>query len=257
MDVLRTIMAERADDARAAARSLSRDVLEAQASRRTPRPLRDALARAGTHIVAETKKASPSAGVLCASYDPAATATRYAEAGAIGISVLTEPRHFEGAPEHLQAVRDAVALPVLRKDFIAHPFQVLETAAMGADVILLIVAGLDTALMQDLYEEARARELDVLVEAHTGEELERALACPDAIVGVNSRNLKTLETDLDVARALGRDLPPDRIAIAESGIRTREDILSLEAAGYRGFLVGESLLRHGDPGAALRALRGA
>ena len=170
--------------------------------------------------------------------------------------MLTEPRHFLGCEEHVREVRDAVSLPVLRKDFMCDSYQLHEASAWGADLILLIVAALDPHLMRDLYEEAVSIGLEVLVESHTGRELEKALELEAAIVGVNSRNLKTLKTDLAVARELASEIPEGRYAIAESGIKTRADIDSLLAVGYQGFLIGESLLKEGEPGENLALLIG-
>jgi indole-3-glycerol phosphate synthase len=203
------------------------------------------------------KQASPSAGLLRPDYDPAARAAAYDRGGAAGLSVLTEPTHFRGSADDLRAARAASTLPILCKDFFCDPYQVLQAAAWGADVVLLIVAALDKRELRELYAAAREQNLEVLVESHSRAELGPALALEDAIVGVNSRNLKTLQTDLAVAAALAADIPPDRLSIAESGIRDREDIERLEALGYDGFLVGETLMRNADPERALAALRGA
>ena len=257
MDVLRQVMDERRGDVQAARRHCSEPVLRAEAAARRHRSLQAKLREGGgTRIVAEVKKASPSAGILRPEYAPGAIAREYAAAGAAGISVLTEPRHFLGGEAHLREVRRVVDLPVLRKDFICDPYQVLESAAWGADVVLLIVAALDTGLLRRLYTHAREIGLEVLVEAHTAIEVATALALPEAILGINSRNLKTLVTDLGVAENLAKQIPDGRLSIAESGIRTREDIVRMESCGYDGFLVGEALLRAAAPGAALQALRG-
>jgi indole-3-glycerol phosphate synthase len=228
--------------------------LEAQAAQRVHHPFGSALRRPGTRIVAEMKKASPSAGRLREDYRPAEIAALYDRAGAAAVSVLTEPRHFGGSAGHLRTVRRCVELPILRKDFICDPYQVIEAAAWGADVVLLIVAALDPGQLRDLYACARTHRLDVLVESHTPGELELALTLNEAVVGVNSRNLKTLQTDLAVARELAAAIPPGRLAIAESGIRTRADIVDLEAHGYSGFLIGESIIGHPDPAAKLGEL---
>jgi indole-3-glycerol phosphate synthase len=201
------------------------------------------------------KKASPSAGLLRPSFDPAALAQAYVSGGAVAISVLTEPKYFQGSQADLKAVRRSVKIPVLRKDFTVDVYQVLEAAAWGADVVLLIVAALAPDQCEILYKESRELGLDVIVEVHSESELKVALACDEAIIGVNSRNLKTLKTDLTVAYELARRMPADRLCIAESGIKTREDILGLQEAGYKGFLIGESLLRETSPGKALKALR--
>jgi len=207
-------------------------------------------------IIAEMKKASPSAGLLRPRYAPSVLARRYEEAGAAGISVLTEPRKFLGSPRHLAAARAACGLPVLRKDFISEPYQVWEAAAWGADVVLLIASVLDDGTMRALHREAGRARLEVLVEAHTADELKRARRLDGAILGVNSRNLRTMRTDLAVAFGLARLLPRGVQAVAESGIRTRDDIERLRDAGYSGFLIGETLMRSARPWEELMELSG-
>jgi indole-3-glycerol phosphate synthase len=202
------------------------------------------------------KKASPSAGLLQAAYRPVEIARRYRDAGAAAISVLTEPRHFKGSGSDLREVRRVVELPILRKDFMCDPYQVYEAAAWGADVILLIVAALERSVLEGLYREALACGLDVLVEAHTEAELDVGLGLEQAVIGVNSRDLKTLRTDLAVARGLAARIPAGRLAVAESGIRSYADVEMLAEAGYRGFLVGEALMRGGAPEAKLAQLLG-
>ncbi len=256
-DVLVRIVRDRRKDIAAAKRSVAVNELYslieqrvdyyslAAALRQSPAP----------RIIAEVKKASPSAGLLRPSFDAAALAQAYVSGGAAAISVLTEPNYFQGSQADLKAVRRCVKIPVLRKDFMVDIYQVLESAAWGADVVLLIVAALAPGQCEILYKESRELGLDVIVEVHTAAELKVALACEDAIIGVNSRNLKTLKTDLAVAYELAKQMPADRICIAESGIKTREDIFGLQDAGYKGFLIGESLLRETSPGKALKALR--
>lgn len=258
MNVLEAIMKERAADAAAARRRVPPAALEEAARGRSHRSLRAALEVGGAtaRVIAEVKKASPSAGLLQPDYHPERTARLYAGAGACAVSVLTEPRHFLGSEAHLRAVRAAVDVPILRKDFVSDPYQVLEAAAWGADVVLLIVAALGAGQMGELHAAACEQGLDVLAEAHTGREVEAALELPGAVIGVNSRDLKTLKTDLAVALDLGSAIPRERLAVAESGIRSRADVERLLAAGYRGFLIGESLLREGDPAAKLRELLG-
>lgn len=256
-NILEQIAAERRADFQALAGSIDRGDLDRRARRRRPRSLKQRLAETGPGVpavIAEVKKASPSAGVLSSDYDPAATARGYAAAGAAAISVLTEPRHFQGRGEDLAAVRAAVDRPLLCKDFMVDPLQVPLAAAWGADLILLIAALLTDAEMRDLSARARDYGLEILCEAHTREEVERSLAVDDALIGVNSRNLKTLKTDLAVARELAAVIPADRLAVAESGIRTAAEIRDLMGLGYRGFLIGESLLRGGSPGDSLRLL---
>ena len=257
---LQQVSAARRRDALQTARRMSPAVLEKQIAGlpRTRSLLKCLQNRRGPErlpiIIAEVKKASPSAGILRAAYDPAGLAVQYARGGAAAISVLTEPRYFLGNDLDLKRVRAAVRLPVLRKDFISTPYQILETRVWGADVVLLIVAALSRGRLRELYELARAIGLDVLAEAHSREELERALALPGAIIGINSRNLRTLRTDLNVARNLAQYIPANRAAVAESGIKTRRDIRGLLARGYKGFLIGESILRAGNVAAKLRRL---
>jgi indole-3-glycerol phosphate synthase len=254
-DILAQIMRERRRDVARARRRVSLENLLWEAEKRPRRSLASRLAlQGGPHVVAEVKKASPSAGLLREDYDPAALAREYAAAGATGISVLTEPRHFLGTEDDLRRVRAAVKLPVLRKDFICDPYQLAEAAAWGADVVLLIAAALDPGLCRTLYRESRELGLEAIVEVHNLDELAVAVECEEAIIGVNSRDLRTLKTNLAVAQALAAAIPDDRLCIAESGIKTPGDLRTLSAAGYDGFLVGESLLRQGSPGEALRTL---
>ena len=206
-------------------------------------------------IVAECKRRSPSRGILRVDYNPAQHARDYAQAGAAAISVLTEPAFFDGAPAHLAQVREAVDLPLLRKDFIVCRYQLVEAAALGADAVLLIVGALDDRALQSLIAHARALGLAALVEVHDRRELHRALEAGAEIVGVNSRDLRTLAVDLQVLDQLARDLPPHITAVAESGIRTADDLARLSRAGYHAFLVGERLIAQPHPGAALRELR--
>ena len=256
MDVLARIMAERRAAVQTDQAAVPLAQLEKRAAGRVHHSLIASLrAGTGTAILAEVKKASPSAGLLRPEYDPAALAASYAAAGAVGISVLTEPLHFLGSAQHVQAVRAAVNLPILRKDFMCDPYQVAEAAAWGADVILLIAAALTREQMVLLYRAAQDHGLDVLAEVHDRHELEQVLGLERAVIGVNSRNLKTLKTDLATARSLVAHIPGERLAIAESGIRSRQEIEELEALGYSGFLIGESLLRQADPGMALGLLR--
>jgi indole-3-glycerol phosphate synthase len=258
MNILESIMAERRADVAASKVAVPPTELEAMAAGRAHHSLRRRLAEcSGTAIVAEIKKASPSAGLLRPEYDPAGIASAYETSGAAGISILTEPRHFLGGAAHLRAVRAVVQLPILRKDFICDPYQMLEAAAWGADVVLLIVAALGRGEMRDLHAAAVGYGLEVLVESHSAAELDAAMELEDAILGVNSRNLKTLRTDLAVAREISELLPAGRQAIAESGIHSRADVESLEQCGYSGFLVGETLMKNSDPGERLRELLGA
>jgi indole-3-glycerol phosphate synthase len=257
LNLLETIMGERRADVREARQRCPPAELAAMAAGRRHHSLVERLRSGpGPRIIAEMKKASPSAGLICADYDPVSIGRSYEAAGAAGISVLTEPRRFLGRLEHLRDVRAAVRLPVLRKDFVCDPYQIVESAAWGADAVLLIVAALSGEELRRLYEEALAWGLDVLVESHTAAELEAALALERAILGINSRDLRTLRTDLAVARSLAARVPADRLSVAESGIRGRADVLDLASLGYDGFLVGAALLSAGDPGKGLREMVG-
>lgn len=211
----------------------------------------------GPRIIAECKRRSPSRGILRQDYLPAAHARAYAEAGAVAISVLTEPTFFDGSLEHLRQVRAAVEIPVLRKDFIVSAYQLLEAAALGADAVLLIVGALEQRELVGLLRAADSLRLAALVEVHDLMELRRAVEADARVVGVNSRNLRTLAVDPCVFDAVASELPPGLTAVAESGIRTRDDLMRLSRAGYHAFLVGERLIAQPDPGDALRELRGA
>jgi indole-3-glycerol phosphate synthase len=229
-----------------------------RASRRQARGVtfRDALrASPAPRIIAECKRRSPSRGILRKNYDPAAHAVAYARAGAAAISVLTEPTFFDGSLDHLEQVRAAVDVPLLRKDFIVTEYQLLEAVACGADAVLLIVGALNDPELRQLALSASNLGLAAVVEVHDRLELERAVNAGADIVGVNSRNLRTLAVDPAVLEDVGRLIPAGVIAVAESGIRTPADIERLSGLGYSAFLVGERLIVEADPGAALRALR--
>jgi indole-3-glycerol phosphate synthase len=221
------------------------------------RALSGGMATDRPRVIAECKRRSPSKGILRKDYDPAAHACAYAQAGAAAISVLTEPTFFDGSPDHLRQVRAAVELPVLRKDFIVTEYQLLEAVALGADAVLLIAAALAQHELVELLGTAEGLGLAALIEVHDRAELHRALDAGARIIGVNSRNLRTLAVDLTVLDVLAGELPRGVTAVAESGIRTRDDITRLSRAGYHAFLVGERLIAQPDPGAALRELRGA
>jgi indole-3-glycerol phosphate synthase len=208
----------------------------------------------GVNVIAECKRRSPSKGVLREDYDPVAIATAYAAAGAAAISVLTEPTFFDGSLDHLRAVRAAVDVPLLRKDFIVSEYQLLEAKVAGADAVLLIVAALRPAELKVLHDHARRHGLDVLVEAHDANEVAIAIDAGARIIGVNNRNLRTLTVDVHASDTLVAAIPADVIAVSESGLKTAADIVRLKALGYRAFLIGERLMTVPDPRSALAEL---
>ncbi len=205
-------------------------------------------------VIAEVKKASPSKGVIREDFDPAQIAAQYEAGGATCLSVLTDRDFFQGGEAYLQAARSSCSLPVLRKDFTVDPYQVAEARAIGADAILLIVAALGDEQMADLTATADHYGLDVLVEVHDARELERALALPTRLVGINNRNLRDFSTTLDTTLSLLGAIPDDRIVVTESAIHTREDVRAMREAGVSAFLVGEAFMRAEDPGKALSEL---
>jgi indole-3-glycerol phosphate synthase len=217
---------------------------------------RDSLRLPGLRIIAECKRRSPSRGILRGTYDPVAIARSYEANGAAAISVLTEPTFFDGALAHLQAVRRAVHLPLLRKDFLVTPYQVHEAAAAGANAVLLIVAALDDGQLRALMAEATRLGLDALVEVHDRAELDRALAAGATIVGVNSRNLRTLAVSVGVLDALAPSIPDEVTAVAESGLKTAGELERLKRLRYDAFLIGERFVTAAEPGQALAALVG-
>jgi indole-3-glycerol phosphate synthase len=261
-DTLAEICAAKRDHIAQKKRALSEAALSARLSEAPAlRPFAQALEQriaAGRHaLIAEIKKASPSRGVIRADFDPAALARAYLAGGASCLSVLTDTPYFQGRDEDLGVARAAAGLPVLRKDFILDPYQILESRYLGADCVLLIIAALDPALARELAAAAAELSLDVLVEVHDEAELEAALGLDTRLLGINNRDLKTLEVDLSTAETLAPMVPRDRIAVAESGIRGPADLDRLAHAGARAFLVGEWLMREKDVAAATRRLLGA
>jgi indole-3-glycerol phosphate synthase len=206
------------------------------------------------NLIAECKRRSPSRGVLRADYDPIAQAQAYERGGAAAISVLTEPSFFDGALDHLSRVRGAVTAPLLRKDFIVDPYQLLEARLAGADAVLLIVGALDDERLARLLDQARTLKLAALVEVHDELELQRALDSGATVIGVNNRNLRTLAVDLDVSARLAARMPDHVTAVSESGVGSAADVERLRGMGYRAFLVGERLMTSSDPEADLRVL---
>jgi indole-3-glycerol phosphate synthase len=206
------------------------------------------------NVIAECKRRSPSKGVLAADYDPASIARQYEQGGAAAISVLTEPTFFDGALEHLAAVRRAVSLPLLRKDFIVDEYQLFEARAAGADAILLIVAALEQADLVRLQKKAWDLGLAALVEVHDEGELARAIDAGARVIGVNNRNLRTLTVDVDASLRLAPMIPRDAVGVSESGLQSRGDLERLAAAGYKAFLIGERFMTDADPARAIRGL---
>jgi indole-3-glycerol phosphate synthase len=256
-DLLATILAATRRTVEIRAEGKPRHVLERAAADREPRAARfvEALANDSSfNVIAECKRRSPSAGVLRRDYSPEAVARTYEAAGAAAISILTEPTFFDGALDDLERARGSTGLPLLRKDFIVDDYQLVESRAAGADAILLIVAALADAVLARLIVEADTYGLAALVEVHNEPELERALHAGARVIGVNNRNLRTLEVSRAVAEELVEAIPADCIAVAESGLRTGADLARLRSLGYDAFLVGEHLMRTPDPGIALKQL---
>jgi len=214
------------------------------------------LAQPGARVIAECKRRSPSRGVLRGDYDAAAVARGYARAGAAAISVLTEPTFFDGSLDDLAAVRAAVDAPLLRKDFIVTEYQIAEATVAGADAVLLIVAALHDQDLRRLHAKAMATGLAALVEVHDAKELDRALTAGATLIGVNSRNLRTLEVDLSVFDELAARMPDGVTVVAESGLKSPADLRRLADLGYDAFLIGERFMTEADPGAALAQLLG-
>lgn len=258
-DVLRRILDRKREEVSAGKRQyalpeLERRAAEADGVRGFVDAISERVAAARPAVIAEIKKASPSKGLLREDFEPAAIARSYERHGAACLSVLTDRDFFQGDEAFLRAAREACALPVLRKDFIIDPWQVVETRAMGADCLLLIAAALSDMQMSELASAASEQGLDVLVEVHDGDELERALRLDLKLMGINNRDLRQFETRLETTLDLLERVPDDRIVVSESGIHQREDIARLQAAGVHAYLVGEAFMRAPDPGVALADL---
>jgi indole-3-glycerol phosphate synthase len=256
-DLLRAIVAatRRITEVRRARESIA--ILAARSEQARPQGERFKAAlgtRGRVNIIAECKRRSPSKGVLMAQYDPADIAGLYQRGGAAAISVLTEPCFFDGSLEHLSAVRAAVQLPLLRKDFVVEEYQLFEARAAGADAVLLIVGALEQPDLIDLRARAESMGLAALVEVHDEEELSRALDSGAGIIGVNNRNLRTLSVDVGASARLAGRIPPDVIAVSESGLKSRRDLDELAAQGYSAFLIGERFMTDPNPVGAMNEL---
>ena len=258
-DILTTILARKADEiaersARVSLADLRARIADAPPTRGFADALNAMIAQGDPAVIAEVKKASPSKGVIRPDFRPADIAVSYEFGGAACLSVLTDVDFFQGADDYLKQAREACTLPVLRKDFTVDPYQVYEARVLGADCILLIVAALDDGQLVDLSGLAMQLGMDVLVEVHDIDELERALQVPVPLVGINNRNLRTFEVSLQTTLAMKDAVPKDRLLVTESGILVPEDVATMRAAGVNAFLVGETFMRAEEPGEALRQL---
>lgn len=260
-DVLQRICADKAEQVAVKKQQTPLSMVEAQAvAQPAPRGFRRALesgaARDGFGLICEIKKASPSKGLIRSDFDPPWIARAYRDGGASCLSVLTDEPYFQGHDDYLVAARQAVDLPALRKDFMLEPYQIVESRALGADCVLLILAALSDTQAAELNETAKAYDMDVLVEVHDAEELDRALQLDSPLIGINNRNLKTLEVDLETTRRLAPRVSDDRLMVCESGLYTREDLLAMAEIGAKAFLIGESLMRQPNVQAATARLLG-
>lgn len=258
-DALQRICAAKRDHVRSCRRRHPLAALSAEAGRTSPprgfvRALEEARAAGAYGLIAEIKRASPSQGLIRRDFDPAVLARAYLRGGATCLSVLTDAPFFQGADEHLTRAREAVDIPILRKDFMLDPYQVVESRAIGADCILLVLAALDDGRAKELEAAAIEHGMDVMLEVHDADELDRALGLDSRLIGINNRDLKSLGVDLGTTEALAPRVPADRIVVSESGLHSADDLARMSRIGVTCFLVGESLMREPDVEAATRAL---
>lgn len=260
-DILKRILQRKYEEISKRQTSVSFESLLAKASEADPsrgfcQAIRERLTAGESAVIAEIKKASPSKGVIRDPFEPAEIAISYERGGAVCLSVLTDADFFQGSEAALISARNACSLPVIRKDFIVDPYQVVEARSIGADCILLIAAALDDARLLELYEQAVALGMDVLVEVHDAEELQRALTLNPMLLGINNRNLRTFDVSLATTESLLNEIPDDIVVVTESGILQQSDVARMRDAGVHAFLVGEAFMRAEDPGVALSAMFG-
>lgn len=258
-NILTTILSRKAEEVAAAHQVLPIETLQERIeSRPQTRPfvasLRNQIEQGNAAVIAEIKRASPSAGIIRAEFNPSEIAKSYEASGAAAISVLTDRDFFLGDLSDLSSVREACQLPLLRKEFIIDAYQLFEARAAGADAVLLIAAALDDVMLHALYEQSQALGMEVLIEVHDAEELKRAMVLKPSLIGINNRDLRTFTTRLETTLALLDRIPSDVLVVTESGIRTSEDVSKMRKAGVHAFLIGEAFMRVESPGEALKAL---